>query len=51
MRAKLASEAVEMYIRANKWDAAHKVIYFVDISILIVYSDSAKEDELHKVNE
>ncbi|XP_024359090.2 intraflagellar transport protein 172 isoform X4 [Physcomitrium patens] len=25
VRAKLASEAVEMYIRANKWDAAHKV--------------------------
>lgn len=26
VRAKLANEAVEMYIRANKWDAVHKVI-------------------------
>jgi intraflagellar transport protein 172 len=25
VRAKLASEAVEMYIRANKWEAVHKV--------------------------
>ena len=26
VRAKLATEAVEMYIRANKWEPAHKVI-------------------------
>jgi intraflagellar transport protein 172 len=25
LRANLAREAVEMYIRANKWEAAHKV--------------------------
>jgi hypothetical protein len=26
IRANLASEAMEMYIHVNKWEAAHKVI-------------------------
>ncbi len=26
IRANMASEAVEMYIHVNKWEAAHKVI-------------------------
>ena len=47
VRANMASNAVEMYTRANKWDLAHKVAvsYMDDNEIDTLYTKRARELE------
>ena len=54
VRAGLASDAVDMYTRAGKWEAAHKVAmgYLTDSEVHVLYTKRARELEaVHKFKE
>eukprot|EP00191_Tetraselmis_sp_GSL018_P001208 CAMPEP_0177614748 /NCGR_PEP_ID=MMETSP0419_2-20121207/22933_1 /TAXON_ID=582737 /ORGANISM="Tetraselmis sp., Strain GSL018" /LENGTH=1707 /DNA_ID=CAMNT_0019112051 /DNA_START=174 /DNA_END=5298 /DNA_ORIENTATION=- len=54
IKAGLASDAVEMYVRAGKWEAAHKVAmgYLTDSEVHVLYTKRARELEAqHKFKE
>ncbi|KAH9546077.1 hypothetical protein CY35_12G077400 [Sphagnum magellanicum] len=49
IRANLASEAVEMYIHVNKWEAAHKVAtcFLSELEVRTIYLRQAKDLDTH----
>ena len=54
VRAGLAADAVDMYVRAGKWESAHKVAmgYLTDSEVHVLYTKRARElQAVHKFKE